>query len=367
MNEQKKTALELISESNGIYARGAIRTADNALLLTGPFSEDTNEWKMRIADAFSIEQRHPGTLLQNITGKNFEAEYEVDDTVSDLFFSALALGGLHAIFEVGESKVGDMVTVADGLTLKFISTQQEKRTLTSAKFLIVDGAIESVSEVDRAFQYSSATRDAVVIVAHTMHPDVFQTAHVNNARGTTFVYPMTFLPEALRLNDLHDLCEVTKIEPVTAATGQLVSSWDPETAAAVKDVILAPDGTVTFASYDCRRNAKQLVTRLISRLRECNDGTDEILTSRIRNLSTRRVKIDIKSGPLHIYRRGQLDKGLRVLANELRKRRFCLPLMKALIAAPSSASVAPLLIAIPSVFALMPLPSFSVLTMLEIF
>lgn len=113
---------------------------------------------------------------------------------------------------------------------QFLATasQQGERTLTCAKTLVIDGFVESMSEVDGTVQRSYETKTPLIIIARGYSPDVLHTLAVNYSNGHLAVVPLVMPFDELGINMINDIAVVLNAEIVSSTKGETISSrkWD---------------------------------------------------------------------------------------------------------------------------------------------
>lgn len=112
----------------------------------------------------------------------------------------------------------------------FVTTigKQSERLFAVSKTIVVDGFIESMSEIDGIVQSSYETKTPLVIVARGFSPDVINTLAVNYANGHLASVPIIVPFDELGVNIINDIAVVLKANIVSSTKGELISSrsWD---------------------------------------------------------------------------------------------------------------------------------------------
>ncbi len=121
-----------------------------------------------------------------------------------------------------------------------------ERHLTDSRTLVIDGFIESMSEIDGSVQSSYETLTPLILVARGFAPDVVNTLAVNYVNGHLAVVPLVVPFDELGVNIINDLAVVLKANIVSSTKGELVSSrrWD-ELGTVSEAKISFSSGTIT--------------------------------------------------------------------------------------------------------------------------
>lgn len=123
---------------------------------------------------------------------------------------------------------------------------QSSRSVTNARSIVIDGFIESMSEIDGIVQSSYETRTPLIIIARGFAPDVSHTLAVNYANGHLVVIPLVVPFDELGVNIINDLAVVLKANIVSSTKGELISSRKWEELAPISEVCVGlSNGSIT--------------------------------------------------------------------------------------------------------------------------
>ena len=112
---------------------------------------------------------------------------------------------------------------------RFIAaTKIEKWDRTAPKMFIIDGIIESVSEINRILEDASNKKYPGVLMARGFSEEVIATLSVNYLRGSLDMLPLAPTVGIENINTLTDIAVVVGGDIVSSNKGDLVSSIDPE-------------------------------------------------------------------------------------------------------------------------------------------
>jgi chaperonin GroEL len=180
------------------------------------------------------------------------------------------------------------------------------------KCAIIDGIIESVSEIDKLLTACHESRQPTVIFARGFDNDVISTLVVNRARGALDVMAVTAPYDLELINVLNDVAVVCGGDPVSALKGDLISSAKFEELPTVQSVHCT-NGFVTIRNDITRRNVELHSARLIQKMYESNiEDIGYLIDSRIRSLTSDYVRA-LVSGSTHVTRQASMEKIDRAL------------------------------------------------------
>jgi chaperonin GroEL len=112
---------------------------------------------------------------------------------------------------------------------RFIAaTKIEKWDRTAPKMFIIDGIVESVSEINRILEDASNKKYPGVLLALGFSEEVIATLSVNYLRGSLDMLPLAPIVGIENINTLTDIAVVIGADVVSSNKGDLVSSIDPE-------------------------------------------------------------------------------------------------------------------------------------------
>ena len=92
------------------------------------------------------------------------------------------------------------------------------------KIFIVDGIIETISEIHQILDASSKKKIPCVIVARGFNEDVQNTLAVNMTYGRLDVYPIAVPIDEIGANQLFDIAAVCSSDVVSSLKGEIISS-----------------------------------------------------------------------------------------------------------------------------------------------
>lgn len=189
-----------------------------------------------------------------------------------------------------------------------IQTQEIPRL----KVACIDGYIENVSEIHHLLSFLSETKNPCLLLSRGLSNDVLNTLKVNNDRKTIQVYPYKTAFDLDEVNTIVDVATVSGADVISTTKGNLISSLNPELLGELNTCILTEksfSGNSNFSS-----SVKRHVEELIRKSKERPELAD-ILSKRIKSLSSECINICIPDDMDFFYRSSQIDEGIRIISS----------------------------------------------------
>ena len=158
------------------------------------------------------------------------------------------------------------------------------------KVIIIDGVIESVSEIHHILEFASKNTDPMVIISQGYADEVLQTLFVNRQRKTLNIFPLKLLKDERSINTYVDMSVVCNTDPVSFLKGNLISSIDYDDLKIV-DRVEVKRGKVIFLNNS---NSRSVYLHL-NRLRKSTEDKREGLSAFETELLDRTVQYRMKS------------------------------------------------------------------------
>lgn len=268
-------------------------------------------------------------ILQSVAQKNFwprwndiiiSAVYGMSATEISTLRTALDMAGpAGKVCVEGIAGHTSIVERVIGNSFNFLPTTAimsgGKWVRDYAKTIVIDGLIESVSEIDRLLMSCHESKQPTIIFARGFSNDVINTLVVNRARGALDVMAVTVPYDMQFINSLNDVAVVCGCDIVSSLKGDLISSIDIEKFPTVQSVTCIA-GSVIIKNDLTRKSVEEHSTRLSQKMSESDIGDINVLfDSRIRSLTSDYVKIMI-AAPSEYERRAiieRFDRALRTI------------------------------------------------------
>lgn len=220
---------------------------------------------------------------------------------------AISLGGFDSryVIERSSSPSPD-ITIETVLGYNFSldsAVNIEGWEAENASFLIVDGVIESVTEIHRVLTFAAEKKVPTVIIARSFADDVRQTIVTNNARRSFSVLPIVVPADAKNINTIRDISIVCGSGVVSSITGEVLSGKTGESLISVKAVRFSR-GNLTIVGGE--RTATATDAHRCSLVESRQEAHHEMLPhfdSRIKSLTPNHVLVRVPC-------RGLEDSGL---------------------------------------------------------
>lgn len=239
----------------------------------------------------------------------------VDKDIYCLLTEALKYATCETHFSIKKSISGTaFLEVCEdyNFNCKYLLYEKNLISCKGAKILCIDGFIENVGEIHHVLEYLSETRQACVILSRGMSNDVLNTLSVNNERKTLAVYPYAVPFDVDNVNTLVDIAVVSNNDVVSSLKGNLISTVKMNEVNAVENCILDKD-TLKIRNKISKIRVSQHVDVLKKMILERQELSD-ILSKRIKSLSSSCVDIHIPDDINYVSKSQQLDEGIRLIS-----------------------------------------------------
>lgn len=171
--------------------------------------------------------------------------------------------------------------------------KQKEMHRKDVNVFIVDGIVESVSEIHTILEKASETKEPYLIVARSFLPDVITTIMFNVLRGTIDVFPVSTNINEHTFNVFTDMGVVCNSRVVTHLEGDTISQGSKRDLSKVKSVKVTQNSLQIF-NPDTAMFVKSHVNNLKIRESKTSSETEsEILSDRIRRLSQNMTYVEI--------------------------------------------------------------------------
>ena len=241
-----------------------------------------------------------------------------DEVISSIVHESLNLAGLYGKVVIGNSIVEgnkDVVELSYGSYFSDVypAIKLKNSKFVNPKVIVIDGFIESVSEVHRILEDSNRLKETVFLFIRGLSEEVTHTLKVNNDRGTLCVLPIITKYDLKGANILNDIAVVSGCDVISTLKGQLISNVDITNSNRVDSIMINELGVLIE-----NKNTNSYVNQHIRFLQEkvinaSNDAEIDIISSRIKNLGSNRVTILLKNDNNKKKRSFMIDQCLRAV------------------------------------------------------
>lgn len=245
--------------------------------------------------------------------------YESNKKLVDFIFQNTSLENL---VEVNQTKLDNIVfEKKEDVFFKFdydtdFLGSKNTHTMMNYRFIIIDGYIESVSEIHHLLFKASETKEPYVLFCFGISEEVKRTIIKNNSMGRTEVFPISISFDEGTINILSDLAVIHKSGVVSASLGQTISQEVSKELPPGKKITLNRSGVVidpVCSHKDIMSHKLYLQDKLNN---QTHEETKRLIQDRIRNINSKTIKIYI---PDYLFKNNtfirELDYVLRFIKN----------------------------------------------------
>lgn len=270
-----------------------------------------------------IDIRNVGDEARDPTWDDVEAIIRsVSDRpqVTDVIIEAISMAGFKGRIVIEGTPCDTWsVEASSGYTFDLSPVYDVKVDLCDPRVAIIDGMVESVSEIHHLLEASAAAKEPMLLFVRGLHADVTQTLRVNFDRKTLSVVPYIVRFDLEGLNTLNDISVVSNSTLVSSLRGDLISSISYAGLSRVDHAVVGERSLVITNSVT-QQSVASHVRELVRRRDERADVDDvaELFDSRIRTLSSNHVVVRVpKRGLEELPTRAYLDVILRFIRSSM--------------------------------------------------
>jgi hypothetical protein len=229
------------------------------------------------------------------TEKDIKKQIEVicqNKTVSEVCYETIKTAGLEGKIFVENNNKQDkfIIELKSGYSFPLKSFPF---FLTSGnwdhrevKMLVVDGFVESVSEIEHILIANHDRKEPMCIVSQGFSEEVVSTLYVNFQKGKTNIIPLRLSADISNLNVVNDIGVACGMDPITSLKGQLITFVKYETCPIVERVRVTEKNT----TVECSRTRSAVSSQIKAILLKRNDNAaledvQDILDRRIKSLT----------------------------------------------------------------------------------
>lgn len=185
-------------------------------------------------------------------------------------------------------------------------------------FIIIDGFLETVSEIHHLMFKANKTKEPYVIFCHGISEEVKYNILRNNAEGRTQILPVSIDYNEETLNILNDLAVVQNSIVVSSKLGQTISQEVRKDLKKGKSITFLENKILlkSATSYNSILTHRKFLKRRISEAMIKEDVNTDVLYNRLKSFSLKSVKVYIPK--ILNYDKNfsrELDYALRFLSN----------------------------------------------------
>ncbi len=222
----------------------------------------------------------------------------IPDPARSVINEALEVGSPSTSYKVSRSnRINTSCTRDSGYKfhvaspLRDTTGKGQEWTRRNVDVIVIDGIIESVTEIHHILERYSSTRQPLCIVCRNAAPEVLTTLRYNNLRGTLDVVLCTFGYDELRANLLVDAAICCGVDVVSSLQGDLINTSISKIG--VVDRITLSDSLFTLQNS----RSTSSVSEHRKRLQQKYDGSDPmvgaVIEKRLASLVNDIVRIEV--------------------------------------------------------------------------
>lgn len=219
--------------------------------------------------------------------------------LAEACWEALSLAGLEGRVFIENGKQDNFVVeLKEGYSFnlkpyKFF-LERGKWEARQCKVLVVDGFVESVSEIDQVLNEAYDKKQPMAIISHGFSEEVVSTLYTNFQRGNLNVIPLRLMPDINSLNVINDIGVVCGMDPVSALKGQLLTFVKFDECPSVQRIIVS-DKTTSIENFKTRSAVFSQIKQLLAKREENRlvEDIQNIIDGRIRSLSPNAVLLHL--------------------------------------------------------------------------
>jgi len=257
------------------------------------------------------------TIQDESTRRSFESICRAVDEAGALGTIEIKSG---RFFQIATSSG---VTISATLSAEFQARVAPIINLEDCKIIVVDGAVHSVSDLNRVLTHANETKSNMAIFASQFSSDVLNTLVVNWNSGRLKVLPLEFLKELDDLNQAPDLAMISGTVIITNDNGRTMTSIEEEEIHEVKSLLVDGQRRKCEITLDQKNIARMLTLRAdIQKKRDDEQVQDvkDILSNRLARLTSRKTIVtlpcDITELGIAKDRTSDLFKLIKACSNE---------------------------------------------------
>lgn len=209
------------------------------------------------------------------------------------------------------------IELVSGYAFNATSHIKAYEMLESPKVCVIDGFVESVSEIHHLLEAASSRKQALILYARNFSDDVKNTLSVNYARGTLKVIPYTVPFDLEGANVLVDISIVAGCDLVSSLKGDLISSIKFDELPSLLSANTYSDKTIltnSATSVAVSSHVRKLRNR---RATDPTEKVTSVLDARIRSLTPSQVVVRLPEDLSYVMNAQAFDRVLRAVKSAI--------------------------------------------------
>ena len=224
--------------------------------------------------------------------------------------------GGRIILEQTSSQIVSVERVK-GYTFDLSSAFPIDTVLIDPRVLVIDGMIESVSEIHSVLESSSNAKEPMLMFARGYNSDVINTLKVNFDAGRLMIIPIVVKFDLEGLNTLNDVAVISGGDIISSLKGDLISSVNYSDLRSI-DKATVTNGRVTMsASKSGQSVASHIQALLEKRSKNSIEDVELLIDKRLKTLSPSHVVVRIPRNIDVVIAQQSLDRTLRSIRSAM--------------------------------------------------
>ncbi len=262
-------------------------------------------------------------ISENVTEEHLKKSIDNicrgEPLLADACWEAIHLAGLEGRVFIENGKQDNFVVeLKEGYTFGLkgypFFLNKGKWEARQCKILVVDGFIESVSEIDQLLNEAFDKKQPMALISLGFSEEVISTLYTNFQKKALNVIPLRLMSDIDSLNVINDIGVVCGMDPISSLKGQMLTFVKYETLPVVHRLLVS-DKDATIENFKTRQAVFGQIKGLLDKREENRlvEDIQNIIDARIRSLSPNAVLLrlpDMSSFKNDAYRI-KLDVALR--------------------------------------------------------
>lgn len=222
---------------------------------------------------------------------------------------AMSLSGYNGKIVIEKSiNDNDSIELIRGYTFHIKPAWNISCKLENPKIILIDGFIESVSEIHHLLNYFYEDKNTGVIYSRGFSNEVLSTLKLNWDRGSLKLLPILVPFDLNGINTMNDIAVIAGCDVISSTKGNLISSIDYKSITHVKEIEVSHDRFCiknTSTNQNVINHLKFLNEK--RKISEINSDISSFYDERIRTMSPNHIIIRLKDDFNFVNRAQELD------------------------------------------------------------
>jgi chaperonin GroEL (HSP60 family) len=241
-----------------------------------------------------------------------------DAKLKNLILESIKLSSIHSKITLDTSNSNtSYIEVTNGFFFEGITSLFliKENLFFDVKVSLIDGFVESVSEIHHFLELTAKTEEYYVIFARGFSDEVIHTLKVNFDRKTLKIIPIAVKFDLEGINLLNDIAVCCNSDVINTQKGNLISNISIENLKRIEKISLSKEGIlINNRSIFVDNHIKNLQQKIIE---SENNLIEETIRKRIQRLGQNQISIKIPNSKEKSKEYYQLDNAIRSFKSAL--------------------------------------------------